>query len=164
MTDKLVEALNRLLNIDLQSHQIYLQAAAWAGEHHLDGTKAFLLRHAAEELGHMHRTFEYLHDRDLKITFAAIPAPTFAANDVTGLLREIAAHEAKVTGVVNAAVDLARAENDHDAFQFLQWFVAEQREEEALFRTVIDKVGLLADAPGRLYFIDEELGRLAHKS
>ncbi len=82
MTDKLVEALNRLLNIDLQSHHIYLQAAAWAGASPR-WTKAFLLRHATEELGHMHRTFDYLHDRDLKITFAAIPAPTFAANDVT---------------------------------------------------------------------------------
>lgn len=160
-SEKLVSAINDLMNIDLQSHQIYLQAAAWAIEHNLDGCKTFMLGHATEELGHMHRSFNYLDDRGLKITFASLPAPAIKANDITGLFKEMLAHEDKVTSVVNKAVDIARAENDHDAFEFLQWFVMEQREETKVFRTILDKVELIGESPSALYHIDNEAGKMA---
>ncbi|MGU3398300.1 ferritin [Brucellaceae bacterium D45D] len=160
-SEKLVSAINALMNIDLQSHQIYLQAAAWAIEHNLDGCKQFLLGHATEELGHMHRSFNYLDDRGLKIAFAALPAPVLAANDITGLFKEMLAHENKVTVVVNKAVEIARAENDHDAFEFLQWFVMEQREETKVFQTILNKIDLIGDSPSALYHIDIEAAKMA---
>lgn len=160
-SDKLVRSLNDLLNIDLQSHQIYLQAAAWALDHKLEGCKNFLVLHANEELQHMTRSFNYLDDRGLTITFTALPDPALKATTVAELFNELLEHENKVTSVVNTAVDTARAENDHDAFEFLQWFVLEQREETKVFRNVIDKITLIGDGPSSLYFIDQEVSAIA---
>ncbi|SHO60220.1 ferritin [Pseudoxanthobacter soli DSM 19599] len=162
-SETLVTALNRLLNADLQAHQNYLAAAAWASEKNLDGVLEFLLDHAKEELGHAMKTFEFLDDNDARITIDAIEKPVYRVNDVTGLFREIAAHEVKVTKIINEGVELAQAEHDHEVFAFLQWFVNEQHEEEALFRSILDRIELVGDGPQALYFVDRELHELTEK-
>ena len=40
---------------------------------------------------------------------------------------------------------------------YLQWYIEEQREEESLMRSILDKVKLIGDGPQKLYFIDMEL-------
>lgn len=45
-------------------------------------------------------------------------------------------------------------------FNFLQWYVAEQHEEEKLFKSVIDKLTLAGKSGEGLYFIDKELATL----
>jgi len=160
---KLTATLNDLLNGELRAHHAYLQAAAWAAERNLDGCYKFLLHHAAEELEHMHRFFGFLNELGASVTFAELPAPKVAANDVTGLFKIVADHEARVTRAIHAALDLARAENDHAVASFLQWFVDEQHEEDTLCRTVLDKIALIGEGPQALYFIDREIGELAGK-
>jgi hypothetical protein len=46
---------------------------------------------------------------------------------------------------------------DYPTFNFLQWYVAEQHEEEKLFKSVIDKLTLAGKSGEGLYFIDKEL-------
>ena len=48
-------------------------------------------------------------------------------------------------------------EKDYSAFNFLQWYVAEQHEEEKLFNSIIDKFNLLGEDGRSLYFIDRDL-------
>ena len=51
---------------------------------------------------------------------------------VTGInFQNVASNDALITSKINGLVDLANAESDHAANTFLQWFVAEQVEEEA---------------------------------
>ena len=46
-------------------------------------------------------------------------------------------------------------------YHFLQWYVAEQHEEEKLFRLILDKIDLLGPDDSRgLYWIDRELGAI----
>ena len=66
-------------------------------------------------------------------------------------------HEKKVTASINKIVDLATKEKDHGTYNFLQWFVEEQREEETLMRTIIDKIRLIGEGPQSMYFIDREV-------
>lgn len=46
---------------------------------------------------------------------------------------------------------------DYPTFNFLQWYVAEQHEEEKLFKSIIDKLTLAGKSGEGLYFIDKEL-------
>ncbi|HAI50370.1 MAG TPA: ferritin, partial [Enterobacteriaceae bacterium] len=41
-----------------------------------------------------------------------------------------------------------------------QWYVAEQHEEEKLFKSVIDKLRLVGKSSEGLYFVDKELATL----
>ena len=52
-------------------------------------------------------------------------------------------------------------EKDYSAFNFLQWYVAEQHEEEKLFSGILDKLNLLGEDGKGLFLIDKDLGNLA---
>ncbi len=51
-------------------------------------------------------------------------------------------------------------ENDPASLNFLQYYVEEQREEEALMRSILDKLKLIGDGPQSLYFIDMEVEKI----
>jgi ferritin len=64
-----------------------------------------------------------------------------------------------VTSLINNLVDLAISEKDHASNNFLQWFVAEQVEEEASASEVVEKLKLIKDNPSGLFMVDAELGK-----
>ena len=51
-------------------------------------------------------------------------------------------------------------EKDYTTHNFLQWFVAEQIEEEALARTIIDKLNLIGDDKAGLYMFDRDMNSM----
>jgi ferritin len=68
-------------------------------------------------------------------------------------------HEQKVTARINDLVDVAIAERDHATNNFLQWFVAEQVEEEDSVNGVLEQIKLVGEAHGGLFMLDRELGQ-----
>ena len=50
---------------------------------------------------------------------------------------------------------------DYNTHIFLQWYVSEQIEEEALARQIVDKLKLIGDDKGGLYFFDRDLETMA---
>jgi len=46
---------------------------------------------------------------------------------------------------------------DYTTHNFMQWYVAEQIEEEALARTILDKLKLIGDDKGGLYLFDRDI-------
>lgn len=161
VSEKLEAKLNDLLNGELEAHHIYLQAAAWASGNNLEGTKDFLLKHAAEELTHMLKFFAFLDELGAPIALKALPKPEILANDLTGLVKRIQEEERKVSRNIFEVIELARAEHSYETDQFLQWFAAEQHEEEKLCRQILDKIALIGDGPNSLYLADRELAHLA---
>jgi len=55
-------------------------------------------------------------------------------------------------------------EKDFVTHNFLQWYVTEQLEEEALARTVLDKINLIGNDKGGLYLFDRDIQQLTVKS
>lgn len=155
--------LNELLNGELHAAHIYLQAGAWCAERSLDGCSAFLLDHASEELMHMRKFLDYMIDVDLPVTFAALPEPKVSVEHVRDLFQLILDHERKVTRNIYAAASEAQSIGDQGTFEFLQWFIMEQREEEKTFRELVDRTKLIGDGPHTLYYIDKEVAEIAAK-
>ena len=61
---------------------------------------------------------------------------------------------------INELTHAAMIGQDYPTFNFLQWYVAEQHEEEKLFKSVLDKLSLAGKSGEGLYFIDKELSTL----
>lgn len=51
---------------------------------------------------------------------------------------------------------------DYPTFNFLQWYVAEQHEEEKLFKSILDKLALAGDTGEGLYLIDKEIASMGN--
>ena len=69
-------------------------------------------------------------------------------------------HEVKVSASINELVHITLQQKDYATHNFLQWYVAEQIEEEALARTILDKINLIGDDKGGLYMFDNDIKQL----
>ena len=73
-------------------------------------------------------------------------------------------HEKLITSKINELVGKTFEEKDYSAFNFLQWYVAEQHEEEKLFSSILDKLNLLGEDGKGLFLVDKDLAALATAS
>ncbi|UCG32453.1 MAG: ferritin, partial [Phycisphaerales bacterium] len=94
-----------------------------------------------------------------KVALTQIEAPKTEWKSPLEVFQDTCEHESKVTGLIHSLVDLSLAEKDHAAHTFLQWFVKEQVEEEAVAQEVRDKVKLADGNTVALFMIDQELGQ-----
>jgi ferritin len=75
------------------------------------------------------------------------------------LFKEVYKHEVKVTGLINNLVKLATDEKDYATYNMLQWFVAEQVEEEANADEIVQQLKLIGKDGRGLLMLDRELGQ-----
>ena len=66
-------------------------------------------------------------------------------------------HEIGVTASINNLVDICLQEKDYTTHNFVQWYVSEQLEEEALARMMIDKLKLIGVDNSGMYMFDRDL-------
>jgi ferritin len=57
-------------------------------------------------------------------------------------------------------VHITLGEKDYATHNFLQWYVAEQIEEEAQAKTILDKINLIGEDRGGLYLFDRDIQQL----
>ena len=106
---------------------------------------------------HMMKLVEYMQEMDVQPVIPAISQPPSDFGEINTMFEEVLAHEQKVTHSINDLVEFASKNKDHSTYNFLQWYVEEQREEENLVRTILDRIKLIGDSPQKLYYIDKEV-------
>ncbi|MBS0846974.1 non-heme ferritin [Citrobacter sp. JGM124] len=156
----MIEKLNEQMNLELFSSLLYQQMSAWCSYHSFEGAAAFLRRHAQEEMTHMQRLFAYLTDTGNMPQINAIPSPYKEYSSLDTLFTATYEHEQLITRQINELAHAAMTSQDYPTFNFLQWYVAEQHEEEKLFKSVLDKLSLVGKSGDGLYLIDKELATL----
>lgn len=160
LSDKMIHALNEQIAFEGYASFLYLAQAGWFENRSMQGCAAFMYRQSAEEHMHMMKIFRYLLEMDAIPVAPAIRQPPSEFKDVKTIFADTLAHEKRVTQSINDLVALAISESDHATYAFLQWYVTEQREEESLMRSILDKINLIGDGAQSLYFIDKEIEAL----
>jgi ferritin len=161
-SEAMIKKLNDQLNKEFYSSNMYLQMSAWCDTKGLVGTAAFLKTHADEEMQHMMKFFTYISELGALALIGKLDSPPIEYKSLSDMMNKVLDHEKYVTKCIHDLTDAAWEERDHATYNFLQWFVSEQHEEETLFSTVIDKLNLIGrDSDQGLFFIDRELGQMA---
>ena len=153
-------ALNEQVSKEAYSSYLYLSMASWCEIEGLTGCANFLYRHVEEEKEHMMKLFRYLNSVDGHALVPAIKKPPHDFKSVQKLFQQVYKHEKMITKSINDLVGLCYSENDYTTLSFLQWYVEEQREEEDLVRTILDKIRLIGEGPQSLFLIDQELEKI----
>jgi ferritin len=160
LSEKLGKLLNEQITKEAASFYLYLGMASWCESRGLGGAGQFLRGHADEELNHMKKIYHYVLERGVMAELGDIQKPRQDYNDILELFQDTLKHEQFITRSINEIVDVAFAEKDFATFNFLQWFVAEQHEEENLVQTIVDKIQLIGLEGQGLYLIDKEIDTL----
>ena len=164
MNKKIEAALNAQIKTEAVSSQVYLAMACWAECNGYEGTSAFLYKHSDEERQHMLKLVKFINERGGKAEVPELPKPKSEYDSLETVFIELFNHETNVTNEINKIVHLCLAENDYTTHNFLQWYVNEQLEEEALARTILDKLKLIGGNNSGLYMFDRDIAGYTVKS
>lgn len=160
LNEKMVQKLNEQVNLEMYSSNIYLAMSAWCATKGFNGAAAFLKEHSKEELSHAYKLFDYINETGANAIIKAIDAPSNEYESLKDVFQKTYEHELKVSKSIFELVDFAFEEKDYSTFNFLQWYVSEQHEEEKLFKEVLDKIDIIGMDGRGLYMIDREIGAL----
>ncbi len=156
---KMQEALNEQINAELYSAYLYLSMVAYFESINLPGFANWMRVQTQEEVMHAMKIYDYVNERGGRVILKSIGEPQAEWKSPLAAFEAAYGHEQKVTALINGLVNLSIEEKDHAANMFLQWFVNEQVEEESSADAIVQKLKLMADAPGGMYMLDNEMGQ-----
>lgn len=153
--------LNRQITQEAQQAQIYLAYAIWADDKGYGGIANLLFRHSGEERDHMMKFLKYVQNRGGKAKVGALKAVTEDPKNLQDCFERIFNHEVENTESIYKIVELAQKEKDWATWNFAQWFVKEQIEEETLAMDLLDQLKIAGgpDATDEsLFYLDQTIG------
>lgn len=158
---KVEHALNQQIEIEAESSQFYLSMASWAESNGLNGSAKFLYTHSDEERMHMLKLIKYVNERGGHAVVPALKQPPKQFKDMVSVFEQLLKHEISVSEEINKVVDICLKEKDYATHNFMQWYVSEQIEEEALARMIMDKLKMIGTDKGGLYLFDRDIQNLS---
>ncbi len=160
LSQNIENALNKQIRIEAESSQVYLSMACWAEVHGLEGISQFMYAQSDEERAHMLKLIKYVNERGGSAIITELKAPKTSYITFKEMFEELYKHEVFVSDSINELVHSTFSEKDYATHNFLQWYVAEQIEEEAQAKSILDKINLIGDDKGGLYLFDRDILQL----
>ncbi len=158
MVSEIIEkALNEQIRIEAESSQVYLSMASWAELQGFEGVASFMYAHSDEERMHMLKLVKFVNERGGHAQVSALEKPPVEFGSFKEMFQKLFDHEVMVSQKINELVGITLEQRDYATHNFLQWYVAEQIEEEALARNILDKINLIGDDKGGLYLFDNDV-------
>ena len=164
LTKNMEAALNQQIRVEAESSQVYLSMACWAEVKGLEGIAQFMYKHSDEERMHMLKLIKYVNERGGHAHITDLSAPETEFGTFQKMFQKLYEHEIFVSKSINELVHVSLEEKDYATHNFLQWYVAEQIEEEALARTILDKINLIGNDKGGLYLFDRDVQMITVES
>jgi len=164
MNKQIEAALNDQISKEASSSQYYLAMASWAETQGLSGTAFFMYAHSDEERFHMLKLVKFVNERGGRAIVPSITQPPSDFDTVQRMFELLLAHVLTVTQSINEVVDICLKEKDYTTHNFMQWYVSEQMEEEALARSILDKLNLIGNEKVGMYLFDREMLEIANSS
>lgn len=157
LSNNIETALNKQIRIEAESSQTYLSMACWAEVNGLEGIAQFMYEASNEERQHMLKLIKFVNERGGHAVLTDLKAPRTSYDSFQNMFEALYKHELFVSQSINDLVGITFEEKDFATHNFLQWYVAEQIEEEAQAKSILDKISLIGDDKGGLYLFDRDI-------
>ena len=164
LSQKIQDCLNHQVTKEANAAQVYLSYAVWADGEGYQGVANLLFRHAAEERSHMMKFIKYIQERGGKTIIAALNAAPEDPKNLKECFDQLFQHEVSNTTSIYEIVTCSQAEKDWATWNFAQWFVKEQIEEESFVLILIDKLKVAGGehaSNDALLYLDDKIGELS---
>jgi ferritin len=158
ISEKMQAAINGQVNKELFSAYLYMAMAMYFQAENLAGAASWMRVQVLEELVHAEKFMNFVNERGGRVELEALEKPQTAWETPLAAFQAALEHEQFISASINNLVGLARKETDYMSDNFLQWYVAEQVEEESSVSEVIRMFKLAGSVGGGLLMIDKDLG------
>jgi ferritin len=161
LSKKMLKTLNEQIAKEWYSAYLYMQMAGYFENENLPGFAHWMRVQAQEELCHGLIFFNYICERDGLVELGPVESPNQKFASPLEAFEKTLEHEQKVTASIHNLVNIAIEEKDHASKNRLEWFVAEQVEEEANATTLIGKLKRLKKDSEAIFILDGEVAARA---
>jgi ferritin len=125
---------------ELGAHQTYMGIALSFERESLRGWAKFFHEQATEEAGHAAKIIAFLIDNGVDFSLPPVGAAPTTYESARAACETALASERRVTAQFDALAKAASDNGDHRSFQFVQWFIEEQVEEERTMSALLDLI------------------------
>lgn len=157
MNKRVEEVLNDQINREFHSAYLYLSMCAYFEEKNLDGFSNFMRVQYQEEVSHAMKFFDHVIERGGRANLRPIAGVKTDWSDVIEVFEDTLTHERYITKSINGLLDVAYEEKDYATINMLQWYVAEQVEEEANVSSILEQLKMIEGKGAGLFMLDREM-------
>jgi ferritin len=138
ISERLSKLLVAQVSSELGAHQTYLGISLYFERQSLHRWAKVFRDQSVEEAQHASKIMAFLLDNEVEFDLPGLVAATTHYGSAAGAVQVALESEIKVTGQFNNMATAAAEAGDHRGFEFLQWFINEQVEEERTMRALLD--------------------------
>ena len=157
ISPKIQDAINEQINAEFWSAYLYLSMGMHFESEGHSGIANWFRIQFKEEQAHAEIFINYLIARGGRVELKPVAAVPTTWESPLAAFQDTLAHEEKVTALINKLYALAESEHDYATRGKLDWFVAEQVEEEETAQNLIGRLKLIGDNGLALFMLDQEL-------
>jgi len=155
------DAINEQLKQEFYSAYLYLSMSAYCESINLPGFAHWMRLQHQEELAHAMKFFDFVNDREGSVELQAIDQPPSEFQSPLDIFQQALEHERKISGLIHRLYELAVKEKDYPTQTLLQWFIAEQVEEEKNASQIVEQLKMTGGNSTALLLLDRELAARA---
>lgn len=157
INEKIQNVLNTQINKEFYSAYLYLAMSAYFDEIGLNGFSNWTKIQAREEVDHGMILFDFIIERNGKVELSQIDVPETTFGTPLEIFEKIYEHEKYVTSSINCVASMSDEECDLASRNFIDWYIAEQVEEERNAYEIILKLRMFGAEKAALYHLDKDL-------
>ncbi|MFS4467343.1 ferritin [Maribacter sp. 2210JD10-5] len=161
MNKSIEKLLNDQIKYEANASMHYLAMASWADEEGYNGISEFFYKQSEEERVHMIKLVKFVNERGGKVVVPALEKPKAEFESLNELFADFLKSEMFVTEQINHVIFECLNKKDYNVHNFMQWYVTEQLEEEAVARTLLDKLNIIGDDKSGHYMFDRDINTIA---
>ena len=158
MLNKVIQdAVNEQIRHEFYSSYLYLSMSAYCEASNLRGFSHWMRRQSQEEVAHAIKLFDFIVDRGGRVTLQSIDKPPVEFQSPFDVFQDALEHERHVTAMIHRLYELVIEEKDYATQVQLQWFIAEQVEEEKRASEVVEQMKMIKGENAPLLLLDRQL-------
>jgi ferritin len=161
MNATIEKLLNDQVKFEANASMQYLAMASWADANGYNGVAEFFYLQSEEERVHMIKLVKFINERSGKVIVPEIDKPQENYTSLNELFETFLKSEMFVTEQINHVIYECLQHKEYNVHNFMQWYVTEQLEEEAVARTLLDKLTIIGNDKSGHYLFDRDINAIA---
>lgn len=162
LSEEIEKLLNEQIKVEAHSSAIYLAMSSWCNRNGFDYSAGYFQKQSGEEREHMLKLFNFVNDMGGQALSPEVVNIPQEFESFRTVFEQALQQEIYVTQQFNRMADVCFRNKDFMTFQFLQWFLKEQIEEEYVARRALELFEVIGEEGTGRYEIDKAVPKIKY--
>jgi len=164
LSEDIETLLNQQIKKEAHSSSMYLAMASWCNQNGFDYSSDYFFKQSEEERLHQLKLFKYVLDMGGRAVSPDVANIKQDYNSFREVFEDALEAEIGITQSFKNIAATCMREQDFVTFEFLNWFMKEQREEEYKARRALELFEVIGEEGTGRWEIDKHVNKITYDS